>query len=95
MQKKNPARRRGGVRLSKNIIPIEYDMELRPDLENFTFSGIEKITISVLKKTKSVTLHSKEIEVNTVDIAVNGEKIFGRISYDKKRETVTFSFPIF
>ncbi|MCC7160235.1 M1 family metallopeptidase [Candidatus Nomurabacteria bacterium] len=77
------------VRLSKNIIPLEYEIELKPDLDNFTFSGIETITISVLKKTKIITLHSKEIEIDTVDI----NKIFAKISYDKKSETVSFVFP--
>jgi puromycin-sensitive aminopeptidase len=77
------------VRLSKNIIPIHYNLELKPDLENFTFSGVETITLSILKSTKSITLHSKEIEIDTADIA----KMFAKISYDKKSETATFTFP--
>jgi aminopeptidase N len=81
------------VRLSKNIIPLEYDIELKPDLENFTFSGIETITLSVLKKTKIITLHSKEIEIDTADLLINKNKIFGKINYDKKSETVSFVFP--
>jgi puromycin-sensitive aminopeptidase len=77
------------VRLSKNIAPLEYNIQLKPDLENFTFSGIETITVSVLEKTKKITLHSKEIEIDTVDI----NKSFAKISYDKKSETATFTFP--
>ncbi|MBI2631192.1 M1 family metallopeptidase [Candidatus Nomurabacteria bacterium] len=81
------------VRLSKNIVPIEYDIQLKPDLENFTFSGIETITLDILQKTKIITLHSKEIEIDTVDILIGKEKVFGKISYDKKSETTTFTFP--
>ncbi len=77
------------VRLSKNIVPIEYDIELKPDLENFTFSGVETITVSILKNTKTLTLHSKEIEIDTADV----NKTFAKISYDKKRDTATFTFP--
>ncbi|MFA5841010.1 MAG: M1 family metallopeptidase [Candidatus Paceibacterota bacterium] len=80
------------VRLSKNVIPIKYDMELRPDLDNFTFSGVEVIDLSISKNTKTITLHSKEIEIDTADILVNGKKIFAKITYNKKQETATFSF---
>ncbi len=83
------------VRLSANIIPEEYEIRLHPDLENFTFSGIEVIALNVLKKTDTITLHSKEIDIETADIALSkDEKIFARkISYDKKAETATFRFP--
>ena len=76
------------IRLSKNTVPVEYDIQLKPDLENFTFSGIETITLSVLKKTKKIILHVKELEIDTADIVKN----FAKISYDKKNETVILSF---
>ena len=81
------------IRLSKNIVPIEYDIELKPDLENFTFNGIETITLSILKKTKTITLHSKEVEIDTADVLIGGGKIFAKISYNKKNETAILLFP--
>lgn len=92
MQKKNPKK---NVRLSKDVVPIEYDIQLKPDLQNFTFEGIETISLSIFKKTKTITLHSKEIEIITADISHGKEKVFAKISYDKKQETVTFTFPKF
>src|SRR3989344_1571637 len=89
MQKKNTAK---NVRLSRNVVPIEYDIQLKPDLHNFTFQGIETINISILKPTKSLTLHSKELEIETVEVLINKEKVFGRISYDEEKETATFLF---
>jgi len=86
MKKKSSSK---NVRLSKNVIPLKYEIELKPDLQNFTFSGIETITLSILKKTNSLTLHSKEIEIDTADIG----KIFAKISYNKKSETASFIFP--
>ncbi len=85
MRKKNI---KESVRLSKNVSPTEYDIQLKPDLENFTFEGVETITLSILKSTKQLTLHSKEIEIETARI---GEE-FGKVSYDEKSETVTFAF---
>ena len=92
MQKKNIMK---NVRLSKDVMPLQYDIQLKPDLENFTFEGIETITLSVIKKTKSITLHSKEIEVVTADAVIVKEKTFAKISYDNKTETATFLFPKF
>ena len=80
---------RRSVRLSKNIVPIDYKIELKPDLENFTFSGRETISLNILRKTRTITLHSKEIDIETADIAGN----FAKISYDKKSETTKFTFP--
>ncbi len=83
------------VRLSKKVVPIEYDMKLKPDLDNFTFEGIETITLSILKKTKILTLHSKELGIETAEMMTGGEKIFAKISYNEKVETATFLFPKF
>jgi len=84
------------VRLSKNIIPIEYDIELKPDLNNFTFGGSETILFSILKKTKSIILHSKELEVENVYLLVKKEKLFTqKIIFNKESETVNFLFPKF
>ncbi len=82
-----------GVRLSKTVIPIKYDIQLRPDLENFTFSGIETIDLLLKKSTKFLTLHSKEIDVETADAVIGKNKIFAKISYNEKNQTVTFAFP--
>ena len=81
------------VRLSKNVIPTAYEIQLCPDLENFTFEGVETITLKLLKKTKVLTLHSKELEIETVEIKIGGEKVFAKISYNEKAETATFLFP--
>lgn len=89
MQSKNL---KNSVRLSKKIVPIEYEIELKPDLENFTFSGVEAIYLSILESTRSITLHSKEIDIETANITLGKEKIFAKISYNEKAETATFTF---
>jgi len=82
-------RKRQSVRLSKNIVPIKYDIKLHPDLENFTFRGEEVITVDLKKETKEITLHSKEIDIETARI---GEEFTKKISYNQKSETATFVF---
>jgi len=76
---------------------------IKPDLESFTFSGNEVIKINIEKDTKEITLHSKDIDIETVSISskqkVVGskkntkEKQFARkITYDTEKETATFYF---
>lgn len=77
------------VRLSKNIVPTHYNIFLAPDLDNFIFEGEETISVVIQKPTKEITLHCAEIEVLQVLI---GEQNANKITYDKKGETVTFTF---
>ena len=82
------------VRLTHTVIPTEYDIRLKPDLTNFTFEGIETISMSVVEKTNSITLHSKDLEIETAEVVISKEKVFAKkIVYDEKKETVTFIFP--
>ena len=92
MQNKRTKNKPKKVRLDASIIPIEYDITLHPDLENFTFAGTETITLNILKPTKTLTLHCKEIEIDTASITINKQKVFAKISYDEKTETATFTF---
>ncbi|MEK7459456.1 MAG: M1 family metallopeptidase, partial [Patescibacteria group bacterium] len=94
-------KKKNNIRLSKYVIPDKYDIQLHPDLENFTFEGIETIHLSILKQTKSLTLHSKNLEIETVKIqgkTLNNtpQDIFAdKITYNEKDETVTLLFKKF
>jgi puromycin-sensitive aminopeptidase len=89
------------VRLPNYISPISYKLTLRPDLESFTFSGHEVIKIKIDKEVNKITLHSKNIDIETAKIS-SKQKVVGskgkteqfssKITYDEKNETVTFYF---
>ena len=87
MKKKNP------YLLPENVRPIHYDIELKPDLEKFTFAGEENIVVMVLKPTSKITLHA-------VDLKIHSAEAFGefasfkpaKITFDKKMETATLYF---
>ncbi len=91
------------VRLSKDIVPERYAIKLKPDLEKFTFEGEETVTLRVIKATRTITLHSKELDIETAEIvSLNRQKSVGqgkgkifalKITYDEKAETATFHFP--
>jgi len=88
MKKKNK-----NIKLSKDILAVKYDITLQPDLENFTFSGFEVINLKILKDTKTITLHSKELNIKTAEIKIKKNKIFAtKIIYNESSETVTLFF---
>lgn len=82
------------VRLEAHIKPQRYQISLKPDLDAFLFEGEEVITLALTKKVKKITLHSLDLEIESVVVVQNKVKIFAnKISYDKKSETATFTFP--
>lgn len=81
------------VRLSPDVIPVEYKVTLRPDLEAHTFEGEEIIDIKISKATKTITLHSKDLNIAVAQLQKGKRTIDATISYNDENETATFSFP--
>ncbi len=80
-------------RLSLHVKPERYKIMLKPDLEKFTFFGEESIYLSLNKPTKEITLHSAELEIESAEFIHGKSEVWaGKISYNKKAETATFSF---
>ena len=60
-------------RLPGTAIPIDYIIQLTPDLDetskkNFTFEGIVEIKIKVEKESANVTLHSKDLDISSATL---------------------------
>ncbi|MBI2022577.1 hypothetical protein HYS97_01875, partial [Candidatus Daviesbacteria bacterium] len=82
------------VRLPAHIKPERYQLMLRPDLENFTFSGEETIELILEREAKEITLHSQEIEIESAEFIHQGKTNFAsKITYQPEDETATFNFP--
>lgn len=91
------------VRLVSHVSPSHYNLTIHPDILSSTFSGKEIIKINIDKEIKSITLHSKDLDIETACIS-NKQKVTGskknknieqfasKITYDDKMETATFYF---
>ncbi|XP_045180065.2 puromycin-sensitive aminopeptidase-like [Mercenaria mercenaria] len=82
-------------RLPTTVKPVNYDIQLKPNLKTFVFEGIESINIEVSSPTKTVTLNSIEIEISSVSYLAEGEtsEVTGAVEYKKENETASFTFP--
>ncbi len=85
--------KKSSVRLPSYIKPDRYQLTIKPDLEGFTFSGEEIIFLRLGKTTREITLHAKELDVFDVKFQISNNKFqTGKIKYDIKAETATFTF---
>jgi len=93
----NPKIKKSSVRLPAHVTPERYRIMLKPDLEAFTFSGEETIYFTLAKAEKKITLHAKDVKVESAEVIANHkhgkDNWAGKISYNPKAETVTFAFP--
>ncbi len=80
-------------RLPTHVKPERYQIMLKPNLENFTFEGEETISLTLEKSTKEITLHSVDLEIESVEWIHHGKESWaGKVVYDPKNETATFTF---
>lgn len=79
------------VRLPDHIKPERYEIFLKPDLKRFVFEGEEKILIYFGRPVKEITLHSKDLEIEKVELQISNSKILiSKQILNSKSETVTF-----
>ncbi|MFA4853678.1 MAG: M1 family metallopeptidase, partial [Bacteroidales bacterium] len=89
---RQPANKKS-VRLEGHISPICYNLTISPDILSSTFSGKEIIKIKVNKGVNQITLHSKDIDIETAKhITYNTQQFAYKISYNTKAETATLFF---
>ncbi|KAI1489489.1 peptidase family M1-domain-containing protein [Biscogniauxia mediterranea] len=84
----NPDPTQGRELLPTNVIPTHYDVTLEPDFKNFTFEGKVLIDFDVQEESKSISLHTVEIDIDSANIK-SGESIItssSAITYDKSKQ---------
>ena len=65
-QSKLAAKSAGRVLLPNYVIPVHYDIKIKPDLTNFIFDGVVKIDMTTSEtmtddESTKITLHSNEL----------------------------------
>src|SRR3954469_586159 len=76
--------------LPPNVDPIHYNIELKPDLAKFTFTGSETIQVAIKEATARVTLHALDLRVKKAEIRPAGGDWLAskRITKSKKMESI-------
>ena len=79
--------------LPQAVRPTKYTLKIQPDLEQFTFTGEESVSIDVVENTSKIVLNAIELDVQSATLAMDGVSVSAtNISFDAARETVTLEF---
>ncbi len=78
-------------RLPKNVVPVHYAIELKPDMAGLTLSGVEVVDIEVREATARIVLNAVGTTFDAVTI--DGDAQRADVTQDATAETATFSFP--
>ena len=79
--------------LPSNVRPRHYQITLQPDLDKFTFDGLELIEIEIAETASDIVLNADEMQVHTATLVQDGSsQPATAITLDGELETVTLSF---
>uniref|UniRef100_A0A7G3AUC8 Aminopeptidase n=1 Tax=Lutzomyia longipalpis TaxID=7200 RepID=A0A7G3AUC8_LUTLO len=82
-------------RLPNNTLPVYYDLRFttRIHAADFTYTGSAAIQINVVEATNTITMHSRDIEIQSIVVRVQGttENLFQSYAYDPDTEFLTIT----
>ena len=80
-------------RLSRDVLPRHYALELRPDLDEHTFTGTVAIDVEVATTTDRITCNAAELVVLDAAVIVDGERTALSASLDEAAERLVLLAP--
>ena len=81
-------------KLPKNVVPISYDIQLRPNIEKRMFTGSETVALDVRKPTRTITLNANTIAITSAKLlGSNGQVERAAIALDPSQQIATLTLP--
>ena len=80
-------------RLSRDVLPRHYALELRPNLDEHTFTGTVAIDVEVATATDRITCNAAELVVLDAAVIVDGERTALSASLDEAAERLVLLAP--
>jgi len=81
-------------RLPRTVLPTRYELRLEPDLRAATFTGTERITLSVTRSVKEILLNAAELNIHSATIEnARGQSQRAAIVLDEPGERCRLTFP--
>jgi len=78
-------------RLPETVVPSHYDIAVTPNLQAATFTGTERIAVTLKKPSSTIVLNAAEIEFDRVTIKAGAAIQEARVSLDPTKEQATFT----
>jgi aminopeptidase N len=80
-------------RLPVDVVPEHYDIAVAPNLQAATFSGTERIVVTLKRATATIVLNAAEIEFDTVTVSSGGRTQGAKVGLAAARDQATFTIP--
>ncbi|MGI8480556.1 MAG: M1 family metallopeptidase, partial [Chthoniobacterales bacterium] len=82
-------------KLPKEVVPISYDIHLKPNIEKRAFTGSETVTLDVKKPAKTITLNANTIQIGAAKLVGSNGQVeqAATIALDAKEQIATLTFP--
>jgi aminopeptidase N len=77
-------------RLPVAVAPEHYDIAVTPNLQSATFTGSERITVTLKKPATAIVLNAAEITFDTVTVSDGGRKQPARVALAPAKDQATF-----
>jgi aminopeptidase N len=78
------------VALPTNVIPERYEISITPNAGTLTFTGREKIAVTVKSATDRIVLNAADIDIKKA--ALSGQAAAPKVVLDKEQQTAAFIF---
>jgi aminopeptidase N len=81
-------------KLPKDVVPLSYDIHLKPNIEKLTFAGSETVVLDVRKPVKTITLNVNTIMIGSAKLLGADGKVEqdAHVTIDPKEETAALAF---
>src|SRR5689334_17007232 len=73
-------------RLPATVRPQHYSLTLTPDLKAATFTGSERIDVTLAEPAASISLNAHDLTFESVKIEAAGKEQTATVSLDKEKE---------
>jgi puromycin-sensitive aminopeptidase len=80
------------LRLSKDVMPVRYDLRIEADLDAWRFTASERIDLTVRRPTAEIVLHAVDLDIRAAEATAAGKTQRATAAFDADSETVTLRF---
>src|SRR5208282_627273 len=87
-----PAPAEAAGKLPNNVLPTDYHIELRPDLDHATIAGLEVIDIEVRETTDRIVLNAVAMTIDRAGFDGRAGQV-AAVTFDAEAQTAALAFP--